>query len=157
MNAADPASTGAPLTSTFHQLSGGKRGSGPGRAPPCTGPRHAAPTGMAAISAAKSVTTPIHAVRSGPSARALRRRLIKRLPLEETSGRSRARLYPLPCAILTSLVLAPRPCPVCSASPRGVAATLKLAHEGHLRAAGPARDRRTRPCPPASAPAHRAD
>jgi hypothetical protein len=81
MNAADPPSTGAPLTSTFHQLSGGKRGSGPGRAPPCTGPRPAAPAGTVASSAATSVTTPIHTMRIEPSAHALRQRPIKRLLL----------------------------------------------------------------------------
>src|SRR5262245_6088092 len=38
MKAAELGSTGAPLTSTFHQLSGGNSGSGPGSVPPGTGP-----------------------------------------------------------------------------------------------------------------------
>jgi hypothetical protein len=64
MNAADPPSTGAPLTSTFHQLSGGNRGSGRGGRRPAR-VQGRGPAGMVAISAATSVTTPIHAVRSG--------------------------------------------------------------------------------------------
>jgi hypothetical protein len=103
MNAADPPSTGAPLTSTFHQLSGGKRGSGPGRAPPSTGPRPAAPAGMDTSSAATIATTPIQTMRIEPSARALRQRSIKRLLLGETRGRITSSSVSLPCAILKSL------------------------------------------------------
>jgi hypothetical protein len=80
MNAADPPSTGAPLTSTFHQLSGGKSGSGPGRVPPCTGPRSAAPAGIVASSAATRKTTRrIQRMCIEPTGRAVRP--IKRLLL----------------------------------------------------------------------------
>src|SRR5260221_4230449 len=42
MRAAELESTGAPLTSMFHQLVGGKSGNGPGSAPLATGPVSAA-------------------------------------------------------------------------------------------------------------------
>src|SRR5687768_7798805 len=45
MNADEPGSTGALLTSVCHELSPGKSGSGPGRTPPCVGPIPAALAG----------------------------------------------------------------------------------------------------------------
>jgi hypothetical protein len=45
MNEAEFGSTGAALTSVFHQLSAGNSGSGPGSAPPWTGPIPAACAG----------------------------------------------------------------------------------------------------------------
>src|SRR5512143_2980291 len=83
MKAAELGSPGAPLASRFHQLSGGKRGSGPGRAPPWMGPRPVAADEAASRRIAPRTTATAARVRRG--CRALMKGL---LPARTGQGRT---------------------------------------------------------------------